>query len=286
MMVGTYHSGADSLGTAIEAMNAALKIWEQLGEKQRWKETLSLVTTMNVYHSDLKAAYRGAEQLHQTAVQERNDQFRFWALVEKAMALQMEGKLEEAHAALDDALSGGLKMAPVDQIWHGGVLARVLLEQGQFEEAVIEADKVAAVIAASQPTAFYVMSPYSAVTEVFLAGMERGTAHRDDFRKRAWKSINKLKAFTLPFPIAKARLNLLLGRYYALTGKTSAVLPALRKSLEEAERLNLRHDRALAHLELGKHVKDAAERREHQEAAKALFAESGAEVESKRIVVE
>jgi hypothetical protein len=89
------------------------------------------------------------------------------------------------------------------------------------------------------------------------------------------KSISKLKAFTLPFPIAKARLNLLLGRYHALTGKKSAVSPALHKSLEEAERLNLRYDRALAHLELSKHLTDEAERKKHQDAAKALFAETG-----------
>jgi tetratricopeptide (TPR) repeat protein len=286
MMVGTYHSGAGSLETAIEAMNAALKIWEQLGEKQRWKETLSLVSTMNVYHSELKTAYRGAGQLHETAIRERNEQFRFWALLEKAMVLQLEGKLEQARADLADALSNGLRMAPVDQIWHGGVLASVLLQLDQFEEAVTEAEKVASVIAASQPTAFYVLDSYSAVTEVFLAGMERDGAQRNHYQKRALTSLNKLKAFTLPFPIAIPRLNRLRGRYYALTGKTSAVVPALRKSLEEAERLNLRYDRALAHVELSRHVTDAAERKKHQEAAKVLLTEAGAAYEMQRAVVE
>ena len=286
MMVGTYRAGADSLETAISAMNDGVVIWEQLGEKQRWKETLSLVSTMNVYHGDLKTAYRRIDQFYQAALQERNEQFRFWALLTKGMALQLEGKLAEAHAALDDALSGGLVMAPADQIWHGGIMARILLQENQFEQALVEAEKVAKVIAASQPTAYYVLSSYSAVTEVFLAGMERDAARRSDYQKRALTSINKLKAFTTPFPIAKARLNLLLGRYHALTGKTAAVLPALQKSLEEAERLNLRYDHALAHLELSKHVFDAGEQKKHRESAKALFAEAGAAEAAQRLVVE
>ena len=283
MMVGTYHAGADSLETAIKAMDDAVKIWEQLGEKQRWKETLSLVSTMNVYYCDLQTAYHRIEQFYKAALQERNEQFRFWALLTKGMALQIEGKLEEAHAALEDALSGGLAMAPADQIWHGGIMARALLQENQFEQAVVEAEKVAKLIATSQPTAYYVLSSYSAVIEVFLAGMERDAAHRNDYQKRAMNSINKLKAFTTPFPIAKVRLNLLLGRYHALTGKTSAVLSALQKSLDEAERLNLRYDRALAHLEFSKHFTDAAEQKKHQGAAKALFAETGAGYELKRL---
>jgi class 3 adenylate cyclase/tetratricopeptide (TPR) repeat protein len=284
MMAGTYHSGAGSLQTAIEAMNAALKIWEQLGEKQRWKETLSLVSTMNVYHGDLKTAYRQAGQLHETAIQERNEQFRFWALIEKAMVLELEGRLEEARAALEDALSNGLRVAPVDQIWHGGVLASVLLHLNQFEQAVMEAEKVATVIAASQPTAFYVLNSYSAVTEVFLAGMEQDAARRDDYRKRALTSLNKLKAFTLPFPVAVPRLHLLRARYHAQTGKTAAVLPALRKGLAEAERLGLPADRARAHLDLSGWLTDEMERKKHEEAAKAVLAETGAAYESKRPV--
>jgi class 3 adenylate cyclase/tetratricopeptide (TPR) repeat protein len=284
MMVGTYHAGAGSLETAIDAMNAAVEIWEQLGEKQRWKESLSLVATMYIYRGDFVNAHAQIEKYYQAAIYEQNEQFRYWALLARALVLHLEGRLDEARTTLDSTASCRLNIAPVDQIWHGGVLARILLRQNQFEQAVVEAEKVAKVIAASQPTAYYVLSSYSAVPEVFLAGIKQDAANRADYQKRALRSINKLKGFTLPFPIAKARLNLLLGRYYALTGKTSAVLPALRKSLEEAERLNLPYDRALAHLELSKHVADAAEQEKHREAARVLFAETGAAYELKGLV--
>jgi tetratricopeptide (TPR) repeat protein len=286
MMAGTYHAGAGSLQTAIAAMDDAIAIWETLGEKQRWKESLSLVSTMNVYHSDLETAYRRIEQFYQAALQEQNEQFRFWALLTRAMALRREGKLEDADAALKAAVSGEIVLAPSDQIWHGGVLARVLLGLGQFDLAKKEADTAADLIAASQPTAYYVLTGYSAVIEVYLAGMEQDLAKRGDYQKRAWKMIGKLKAFSTPFPIAKTRLHLLLGRYHALSAKTSAVLPALHKSLEHAETFSLRYDRAQAHLELSKYVRDHEERRKHRQAAEALFAEAGAESEAKQIVVE
>jgi tetratricopeptide (TPR) repeat protein len=286
MMVGTYHAGAGSLQTAIEAMDAAIEIWEKLGEKQRWKESLSLVSTMNVYHSDLVTANRRIDQFYKAALEEHNEQFRFWALLTRAMALRREGKLDDAHAALKDALSGGIVLAASDQIWHGGVLARVLLGLGQFELAQREADKTAELITAAQPTAYYVFTSYSAVIEVYLAGMQREAPQLKDYQKRAWKILGKLKAFSTPFPIARARLNLLLARYHALSGKISAVKPALRTSLAEAEKFNLKYDRALAYLELSNHISEGAVRRRHREVAKALFAEAGAVSEAERVTLE
>lgn len=286
MMVGTYHAGAGSLQKAIEAMGAAIEIWEKLGEKQRWKESLSLVATMNVYYSDLATARRRIDQFYQAALQEGNEQFRFWALLTRAMVYRREGNLDDAQAALKDAVSSGIVLAASDQIWHGGVLARVLLGLGQFDLAEKEADKAAHLIAASQPTAYYVFTSYSAVIEVYLAGMQQDADRLKDYQTRAWKIIGKLKAFSTPFPIARARLNLLLARYYALSGKRAAIKPALQVSLAAAEKFHLKYDRALAYLELSNYMSEVAVRKKYREVAKALFTESGAVSEAERVVVE
>jgi hypothetical protein len=68
---------------------------------------------------------------------------------------------------------------------------------------------------------------------------------------------------------------LLKGRYEWLRGKREAAREWWNKSLAEAERMSMRYDQGMTHLEIGQQLGE----RVHLEKAETIFAEIGAELD-------
>jgi tetratricopeptide (TPR) repeat protein len=278
MMEGTYHAGADSLKQAAAAMQSAIDIWEQLGEKQRWKEALSLLTTIQFFLGDYDAGLQSFEKFYIPALNEENEQFQFWALMSKAMIKQEQGKIVQSLEILKDILpESGLDLGMADKIWLEGINARVHLRLGNVKEAHAGAVKTLGFIRKSQPTAYYLLESYSAVVEIFLAGVARGKSSTD--KRRLRQAMKALDAFARSFPFARPRADLWQGKYQLLKRNPQKAREYTERSLHLAQVLEMPYEQGLAHLQLSKLSALAVNGTDHLKQAAVLFTELGAAFE-------
>jgi len=95
--------------------------------------------------------------------------------------------------------------------------------------------------------------------------------------KLAWNACKNLRKYVRVFPIGEPRALLYEGLHQWLSGKQDKALQTWEKSLAVAEKLNMRYDIGLAHLEIGRHLPlEESNRRKHLDAATDLFTDIGA----------
>ena len=124
-----------------------------------------------------------------------------------------------------------------------GQLAQAQLMSGDSAAARETATGGLARLTAEPPTGFYVLEGCAGLADVFL--------ELDD-RPMATKAVKRLGAFARSFPLGRPRHLLAQGRLQALNGKRSAAEKLMRKALDEARRLALPRDIALAERHLGR----------------------------------
>ena len=204
-----------------------------------------------------------------------------WGETTFGCALRREGQLPEAIACQQKALE--LAEAIPDYVYQviaGVELGLCYLRQGNWQAALSELETCRRVA-----VEHHVIEPYGRVTmlnnlaEVHVFVAEHGDASERaiwlDKAKRACQAATKASP---KCPIKAAKALRLQGTYEWLRGKPAAARNWWLKGLAEAERMGLRYDVGMIHLEMGQRLG----KREHLEKAEATFAEIGAELDLTR----
>jgi class 3 adenylate cyclase/tetratricopeptide (TPR) repeat protein len=204
-----------------------------------------------------------------------------WGELEQGYAVRRQGHLREAIAHQQKAIE--LADTIPDYIYRviaGAELGLCYLRQGDFDRALSELEMCQRVA-----DEHHVIEPYGRTTtlnnvaETDLFAVEHG----DPSERAKWLSkardacraaLKEAPKFRPKWPKAMR----LQGTFEWLAGRPGNAQKWWQKSLAEAERMGMRYDVGMTHLEIGQRLGERA----HLEKAEAMFAKIGAEVDLAR----
>jgi serine/threonine protein kinase len=219
-------------------------------------------------------------ELEETARANGDQQHLSWGLYAGARARLCLGDGDAALAMLleSNALLEPLVEVP-SKIIAPGLLAAAQLRAGDLESALGAAELTAARIRQSLPTVFATVAGYAAVAEVYLARWEQllsaGGSGEElaAARALAQRAVLDLRRFALSIPIGWPYYHRSHGEFRRVAGERPAAERAFQRGLLAARKLGMRHDEALAHLDLARlAAARSAARHDHLGRAERLLA--------------
>jgi serine/threonine protein kinase/tetratricopeptide (TPR) repeat protein len=215
----------------------------------------TLLAHTEFYTGRFDESRRMFDHIETTARARGNEQHIAWGLYASARALiplgrtdEARAKLEEAHALLEEQID-----AP-SRIICPGLLAWVHMARGRHERAATFADLAASRIRKNLPTVFATVAGYVSVADVYLAQWSRAVREGGDVgaaRRRAREAMLALWSLALNIPIGRPSYHRMRGRALVLRGRERAARQAFARGIDEATRLAMPYEEALARLELG-----------------------------------
>jgi len=275
-MMGLHVLLQGKLDLALEHVAQAATAGQESGELRQWGFDMMAIGEILYYRGDLDhARQQGTALVHlgQDAVARQLE----------AMGETVQGAARKRMGHLDKArvhLERACKLSAMVPDYYVGVLARgelgqCLVRQGEFAQAlaVLETGEQLGVQHKTGGNSYTHLLHGQA--ECFLAQAERASqSEKQDWLRKAQRAcqaaLKQVKAFRPGAPEAM----LLQGRYEWLRGQPAAARQWWNKSLAEAERMGMRCDEAMTHLEMGRRLGEQA----HLEKAESIFAEIGAEL--------
>lgn len=291
LRAATWVKGVSGLGRmnvgeleeAASLLQQAVGMAEELGDRRQWVECMGMLCLSSFYAGHFTLSAGQAADLSSMAARSGDVQAQVWGQAFHAMNLlalddtsQASTMIEGANRLLAESLDASLGRQ--EQMEVLGPLSIVRLRQARPEQARQAADEMLRLMIESPLTAAAVLVGYSAAAEVFQALLAQNPADSDaSLKQQARRAVSSLGRFARVFPLGQPRAWLMRGSLHWLSGKSRLALRAWRRSLALAQRLGLRYDQGLAHLEIGRHLQhDDAARAQHLEGARDIFAELGA----------
>jgi class 3 adenylate cyclase/tetratricopeptide (TPR) repeat protein len=265
------------------ALEEAVALAEELGDKRRWIEGVCGLSTVLHYQGEYERRVQmGSDVLYASARRQGDVQAEAWGLLDQLESLIALGDRERTRPLLD-ALRPFLDkdIGRSEQIWAHGLLALALLRDGDPAGALEAATRATEHSARTAPVAVYCYEGYAAAAEVFLALRE--ARHGATARERAAvargarAATAALERYARVFPIARPRAQVYRGWLYHLAGRQAAAALSWRRAVEDAERLQMPFEEARARHERARHRPPGDPlRRADLERAAALFESVGA----------
>lgn len=273
---GIYQSGAGRMKEAKDAFQYAVDVFERIGDKRLWEENATLLSMVLIPQGEIDQSARLREQCYRVSMERGSTSTQGWALLGQAEIAILRGQLGPAIDCLEKARPLAEEIGVGEKIWHQGLLARAYWRKGRHELARQAAEQTARLTAKAVPVNFYALEGYSSQAEVWLRILELETGLAPA-RESARQSIKSMDKFAKVFPLGQSRASIWKGLYHWLTGKTSRAHALWRDALSVAQQRGLPFDQALAHYEIGRHLKlDDPAGRQHLQQAVEIFDRLGA----------
>jgi serine/threonine protein kinase/tetratricopeptide (TPR) repeat protein len=242
MMNAVYHVGLAHWDESRQQASEAREIAQRLQFHRRWEEATGLMGTIAFLSGQSTAALTLYEEQMRSAL--RGDgQTRIWAAAGKAQALTRLGRVAEARAAAEEAVSLLAGQGRPEQIFARGVLALASWADGDHQRALSDARDALRIIRAGKPISFYCVNAYASVAEVFVEAFVRGDAAA---RSDAEVACRELAASARIFPVSGPARELWAGRLAAARGRTDRAARAYERCVTLATGLAMEHERAVA----------------------------------------
>lgn len=288
---GLYYAGLAQWDLLEERMNRAVQIFDQLGDRGRWGESMTILAVGIGFAGDFARSTALLAEVGRAAERYNNPLQQAWSLVGRAEDKLRLGKAAEAEKLLDRVLE--LLATNTDrseEVRCHGLLALARLRQGKQIQARRSADTVMRLIHASMPTVFSMLVGYAAAAEVYLRlweikqqtrphsgpGKRSAEAELTELGRAARAACQALAGFARIFPLGRPRRFLYHGCLLWLAGHRRQAQAAWRKALAEATRLRMPYDRALALYQIGIHLDPAdPQRMVSLQQAEQYFAQAG-----------
>lgn len=275
--VGLYSVGHADWAWMRNNIDRNMKLVRDIGNRKRQQELMAYQGYAFQYLGQFDRAAPILDELVEEAIRSDDTQISVWALVGVGVNRLMMGHLQEAVEMLLKHLDMIRNSSDQIAILRAyGALCYGYMWLGKMADARQWADTAWGVIQKSQPTAYWQLEGYAAVAAYHLAMWE---ANRTDkaHRRAAAAAIRQLSAFARIFDLGRAQSKIYRMLYENLAGHTGKAVKLGQQALEEARRLEMAYDEALAHYHLGRLViKDAHKRRDHLQTAAGIFNQIGA----------
>jgi tetratricopeptide (TPR) repeat protein len=265
------------LDRALEHSAQAAAAAEESGNLPLWGFDIQLVGATLTYAGDLNHALERGRTLVQVGGDADALQLECWGEMLQGLARIRTGHLDKARAHLERTVNIAMKVPD----YYVGVLATGALGQclarlGEFAQAQQVLENGAQLRAKYKGVGDAYTHLVHGQAETYLLQAEQASpSEKEEWLQKANRAcqaaLKQVKAFRPGAPEAM----LLRGRYEGLRGKPEAARQWWNKSLAEAERIGMRYEAGMTHLEIGQRQGERA----HLEKAEAIFAEIGAELD-------
>jgi len=283
MTTGMYLIHRGAWNEAEETLAKGVEVAGRIGELRRMVECAGFWASMLNIRGDFSGGIDRAHFAYTSAFRRRDSYHQFHMLVIQAQSYLRQGQpsdLDTAHQLMVEAESQLNDTTP-DFIRYYGVLAEVHLRRGNLDlaresaELTLEATKKTA-----RPQNFYVFVAYAGVSAVMIALWQAADEQSPDHKtlqEAARQSCKNLWTFAQVFPFSKPRAHLWQGVYHWLDGHPQKAHKHWRKCVQQAQKLQMPYDEALAYYQMGCHsIEGDLHRRENLNKAIAIFERLGA----------
>lgn len=277
-VLGIYWSTTGAWRRAEETLATAIEYAENHGDVRRWDESQFTVLMMYARQARYAEAVALARRMSRSAQRRRVLQVELWGLSWELWCHCNGSAREEwqpAQRRLSEMFEDASALSLSDQILGYASLAISWWRQGRKGKALKYCAPAAELIAKSSPVSQYLLCAYTCFMEVYLSLWEVDPETGPERMKQA-RQINKVLAdYARMYTIARPRAWRFRAWFDWLSGRKRKAVKGWRKSLEEAERLAMPQELALAHFQLGRHLEDAVKGREHLESARRIWVAIG-----------
>ncbi len=283
-----YRSGVGPYGTFSEHYTSAIAQYRRLGHRPRLRDTAGMAGIADHLFGRPQGAELHFNELLAAVEPQEATLGESWAHLWLGMVALRRGQIDETFERLATVRRlRGEEVVDLVSVNVRGISALASWRTGKVAAARQEETAARALIGrlGRRPGAHFVLDGYCALAELALARWDhaRSPVERARARWAARDSLRNLRAYTRVFPIGEPARWLYEGERAWRRGRQDGAEAAWRRALAAAQRLDMRHELALAHAALGDHLADEGERAEHQRLGAALLVELGAPVETRAV---
>jgi predicted ATPase len=248
---GVDHITVGSWAAAESCLHRAAGTFARMGQPRFREECTSLIAVADCYRGRYRQAVDGFAEVAASA-RGRHDQLSLhWGLVGQAEALlRLELDTGPAQELLEESRPLFADVPAAERLRVHAGLALVHLRAGRDAEAGNAVRAGLREAAGAGMLWMWLGEALTLLAEVALALRERG--HDPAVAAGA---CDRLRSLTAGCPVAEARTLRTGGLQLWLAGRRPRAVRAWRRSLDTARRLDLPYDEAMAHLELGRHLR-------------------------------
>jgi len=268
-----YRAGLGRWTRVRDDLTHAIEIYTRLGDWRLWLDAMSILAIIEEFAGEYSLSALAYDEIYASRPY-NGERARISGLSGKGNLACIQGHFDEAIPLLEEGLSFDPNPDSSLNIGVYGVLAAAYWRSGKPGQARSLADKAARLIAGlgSSPSAFFNLTGYAAVAEIYLGLWEKSDPTLSQAQVRA--ACRALQTFTRTFPIGQPAAWLYQGLYDWLNGQPARARQAWEKSLAFAAQLEMPLAQGQAHYEIGRHAVDD-ERQKHLAEAAAIFERLG-----------
>jgi tetratricopeptide (TPR) repeat protein len=270
---------------AIESLESANRVHEQAGDWNRLAVGLMLLANYYSLRGENEQSLETYLELCSLAERSGNTQHQAWGIDGRAKCLIRRGldddyreSVKLLQVSLDQLAGEGMHQEEVEAL---GFLAYANWCLGSQEEALSAAEKATSILARSAPNFFSQVEGYAAVVRTLLSAWESGGSSRtkshNELQNEVSIAVRALDRLASTFPVCGPRADIWHAWLDWTTGRRSRARARWQRGLEKAMEQDMPYERALAHLEIARHLPARdGERARHIQIAADLFASQSA----------
>lgn len=253
LVVGVLGYGLGDWVLVADCAKQATSLYRSLGDRARWQNAETMSIFAAILRGDLDQAERRLADLSSTISSDSSIQVRAWALSATTLLDSRRGAVDVGHLKELRRLAEG-KLVRADKLLCLGAAAAAYLQANDMASALETAEHGLHALTECQAVWGGYVYGAAGVVDVLLAHWEHsGTAPVDRImRQKALTACDLLSRFARNSPVCRPRALLSRGRAAFLRGSVGKARRHWQRAAAVADRLEMRHDYALALYQIGR----------------------------------
>jgi len=276
---------------AIELNEAAQDLFDRVGNVQSWCESIAMMIVCNSALGNFQFVVNLAETAIDTCYKADNFTLMQWFAESKINAMYVLGKTSEVDNLLKMKMVDGYNIEETVGVMQDEFFvpehARVLLQDGNFDAAVKEAEKY---LKYAKRKAWWNMHTFAVCNEIFSSAhvvAKHGHGHGNtttingktskELLKLATKACDTLKHISKKFACAKPEFDLAMGRLLYIRGKEVTAQKLWAQAIYESDNFMMTPLKGRACLEMAKNcsMESLSVRQYYAKLASEIFKDHG-----------
>jgi tetratricopeptide (TPR) repeat protein len=246
LLSGVYESGVGHWAQGQAALEQALALARQLGDRLREGEALNTLGLLSYYQGQFERGIEQFDAVYTLAHQSENLLHEAWAFSGKAGVLLRLGRPGEAVDLAQSALALLAQTADLSEEVRCNVTVAVgKLRLADKERALAAVETAVSLMreSMSTPTTFFTLDAYAGTAEVYLALWAGGD---QSMKKKARQAVRRLHGFARVFPFGRPAAWLYQGMWEEGNGRAAKASKAWEKCITLAQKLSMPYEEGLA----------------------------------------
>lgn len=251
----------------------AAQVHHRTGDLRQWGYNIYMIAVARAYQGELRDALSYSRDLEQLGQDGADLQVHCWGLSTAGFVLRLMGAFDESTARLGKACEVAEEIHDtVVKIWGNAELARCYVSEKRFDLALSTLERSVEFHKANRSLRLIWVTLGGAMAEVYTGLYEHSApSERARWLKQARRSSRMALAQGRSYVCAMPEALRIRGTLAFLRARQRSAEKWWRRSIDLAERIGQRHDRAMSLVEMGRRLDDP----ESLDRGKALLGEIG-----------